>query len=388
MESHKDSLNKLINALVSPLVMAYPEFDKPFVLHTGASQEGLGAVLYQRQDGVIHFIGYASRTLTSAEQNYYLHSGKLEFLALKWAITEQFHDYLAYAPEFIVYTDNNPLTYIISTAKLTATGHRWVTSLADFNFCIKYRPGKAHKDADFLSQMPRNIENFMAECTEEVSSSDIKATIFAATSAAKSSNSAWITSLTVDDEMCDTLFRPPIARKYWPMDLQFLNKAQDEDAVISRLIHFKENGRPSQDEICRENALVRIAMHEWNKLKIEHDGILYRKTNEREQLVLPRKYHRLVLKHLREELGHVGANRVIELARERFYWPHMAQDIEHYVTKVCECVKCRKPAFHECAPAQSIKTSALFELLSIDFVHLEKSAGGYEYILVIVDHFT
>ena len=57
-------------------------------------------------------------------------------------------------------------------------------------------------------------------------------------------------------------------------------------------------------------------MHEWNKLKLEHDGILYRKTNERKQLVLPGKYHHLVLKHLHEELGHAGANRVIELARE------------------------------------------------------------------------
>ena len=66
----------------------------------------------------------------------------------------------------------------------------------------------------------------------------------------------------------------------------------------------------------------------------------------------------------------------------------MARDIEHYVTKVCECVKRRKPVVNERAPAQSIKTNAPFELLSIDFVHLEKSAGGYEYILVILDHFT
>ena len=236
--------------------------------------------------------------------------------------------------------------------------------------------------------MPKSIDNFMIECTEKVSPSDIKATIFSAVSAPKSSNSVWITSLTVDEEVVDTLFRPPITREYWPMDLEFLRKAQSEDAVISRLIHFKENGRPPQDEICLESTLVRTAMHEWNKLKLEHDGILYRKTNERKQLVLPEKYHHLVLKHLHEELGHVGANRVIELARERFYWPHMARDIEHYVTKVCECVKRRKPVVNERAPAQSIKTNAPFELLSIDFVHLEKSAGGYEYILAIIDHFT
>ena len=76
-----------------------------------ASNGGLGAVLYQRQSGKMRVIGYGSRTLTTAEKNYHLHSGKLEFLALKWAVCEQFRDYLYYAPSFTVYTDNNPLTY-------------------------------------------------------------------------------------------------------------------------------------------------------------------------------------------------------------------------------------------------------------------------------------
>ena len=87
-------------------------------------------------------IRYALRTLPPADRNYHLDSGKLEFSALKWAVTEQFRDDLFYAPKFTVYTDNKPLTFVMSTAKLNATGHRWVASLADFNFCIKYRPGK------------------------------------------------------------------------------------------------------------------------------------------------------------------------------------------------------------------------------------------------------
>ena len=57
-------------------------------------------------------ISYASRTLSDAEKNYHLHSGELEFLALKWAITDRFSDYLRYGPPFVVYTDNNPLTCI------------------------------------------------------------------------------------------------------------------------------------------------------------------------------------------------------------------------------------------------------------------------------------
>ena len=129
--------------------MAYTDFSKPFVLHMHTSQEGLGAVLYQKQEEHMRVIGYASRTLSPAERNYHIHSGKLEFLALKWAITEQFRDYLSYASSFNVYTDNNPLPFVMSTAKLNATGQRWVTALADVNFSIKYQPGSSNKDADF-----------------------------------------------------------------------------------------------------------------------------------------------------------------------------------------------------------------------------------------------
>lgn len=65
----------------------------------------------------------------------------------KWAITEKFQDYL-YGKKFTVITDNNPLTYILSTAKLDATGHRWVAALAAFDFDILYRPGRNNSDAD------------------------------------------------------------------------------------------------------------------------------------------------------------------------------------------------------------------------------------------------
>ena len=86
-----------------------------------ASKEGLGAVLSQKQeDGQFHPVAYGSQALTTHEKNY--HSTKLEFLALKWAIMEHFKEYLLYQP-FLVKTDNNPLTYIMTTPNLDATGH-------------------------------------------------------------------------------------------------------------------------------------------------------------------------------------------------------------------------------------------------------------------------
>ncbi len=123
--------------------MAYPNYERPFIVHTDASKEGLGAVLYQNQDGKMRVIAYASRTLSPTEQKYHLHSGKLEFLALKWSITERFRDYLYYSPGFTVLTDNNPLTYVLTSGKLNATGHRWVAELSDFHFTIEYRLGTA-----------------------------------------------------------------------------------------------------------------------------------------------------------------------------------------------------------------------------------------------------
>ena len=102
-------------------ILAYADFKAPFVLHTDASGDGLGAVLYQVQDGQKRVIAYASRSLSKSERNYPVH--KLEFLALKWAITDKFHEYL-HGSEFQVFTDNNPLTYVLTTAKLDATGHR------------------------------------------------------------------------------------------------------------------------------------------------------------------------------------------------------------------------------------------------------------------------
>ena len=113
-------------------VLAFADFKRPFCLEMDASGQGFGAVLSQHQeDGCFHLVTFASHSLSKAEKNY--HGSKLEFLALKWAMTEHFKDYLAFKP-FEVHTDNNPLTYINTTPNLDATGHRWVGALVSFNF--------------------------------------------------------------------------------------------------------------------------------------------------------------------------------------------------------------------------------------------------------------
>ena len=104
--------------------------------------------------------------------------------------------------------------------------------------------------------------------------------------------------------------------------------------------------------------------------------------------MLPSRYHRLVYRQLHEDMGHLGYARVLELASERFFWPKMEKDIENYICNICSCVQDRRPVITMRAPAQSFKASEPFELNSLDFLHLERSSGGCEYILVLIDHFT
>ena len=74
-----------------------------------------------------------------SEEKY--HSSNYEFLVFMWAIYEQFRDYLFYVPEFHVYTDCSPLTYIKASSKVNATGQSWINELANFNFSLHYKPG-------------------------------------------------------------------------------------------------------------------------------------------------------------------------------------------------------------------------------------------------------
>lgn len=93
-DEHQQVLERLIDCLVEPPILGFPDFNKSFILHADAANQGLGAVLYQEQEGKLRVIAYALRTLTKAEKNYHLHSRKLQFLTLKWAVTERFCNYL------------------------------------------------------------------------------------------------------------------------------------------------------------------------------------------------------------------------------------------------------------------------------------------------------
>ena len=132
-DKQQKAFDTVKDKLTHPPILAYADYSFPFGVHTDSSSSGLGAVLYQNQQGVERVITYASRGLRLCERNYPGH--KLEILSLKWAVTDKFHDYL-YGSSYYVITDNNPLTYVLTKAKLDVTSHRWVAAFANYNFTL------------------------------------------------------------------------------------------------------------------------------------------------------------------------------------------------------------------------------------------------------------
>ena len=133
-----------------------------------------------------------------------------------------------------------------------------------------------------------------------------------------------------------------------------------------------------------------VLLRDYQNLSVDDKGLLFRKisSKKQKQLVLPLKFRPLVYSKLHVKMGHLGVDQSMQLIKDRFYWPGMGSDISHFITKACSCVKKKIPSKLEKAPLQYISTNAPTELVGLDFLHLDPCVGGYEYLLVITDHFT
>ena len=376
-QQQQQAFDMLISKLTTPPILAYADYKLPFILNIDASGDGLGAVLYQLQEGHERVIAYASRGLRASERNYPAH--KLEFLCLKWSVCDKFHDYL-YGNEFQVRTDNNPLTYVLSTAKLDATGHRWVAALSSYNFSISYRSGKLNSDADGLSRLPGNKQELFNEAVKAICQALVVTT--------KPSSAAESVLITEDsgqfmdqDDLPDTI---GLSQIDWKAE-------QRSDSTISRVIDLLQVGhKPTKCQMALEEESVYKLLREWDKLILK-DDILYRQSQlygeNVTQLVLPVAYHDLALTGYHDDAGHQGRDRTGYLIKSRFYWPGMDRAIELKVQNCQRCI-CRKTPSRSSAGLVNIHTTQPMELVCMDFLSLEPSKGGHANILVITDHFT
>ena len=255
-------------------ILAYADFTKQFKLHTDACGTGLGAVLYQTQeDGTEAVIAYTSRSLNKAESPYPAH--KLEFLALKWVVVEKFHEYL-YGSTFDVYTDNNPLTYVLTTSKLDAASHCWVTSLGNYNFRLHYWAGKTNINADALSRVS------WPECMPDNSGTSLKvntAAVRAIQEAALDQPACPIKAYSYDLHVVGAI---QDSQQVSQMTLDDWCHAQEVDPVLGIIVKRLREGTLEQDWSKKtDSPKLSQYRREQNNLVLQK-GVLYRRDKPRE----------------------------------------------------------------------------------------------------------
>ena len=384
---HQKAFEMLKEKLVQSPTLAYPDFSKPFLLEIDASNLGLGAVLYQDQNGTRRVIAFASRGLRKAERNMTNYSSKkLELLALKWSVTDKFRDYLSFAPCKVL-TDNNPLTYLLSKSKLSATEQRWASELANFDITLEYKSGKQNKGADGLS---RQVERPWDVSNTEVL--ELCHSVLDGTPLPMALQSVMLEQLVEETDDNVPLSGITHATALPKMTKKKMEEFQYNDPVISEVLkHVKKTMKPSYAVIKFSPPEVKLLVRQWNKLKII-DNLLYRvildpSHGEFKQLVLPRVLREDILRHMHEEHGHQGTDRTASLIRSKCYWPHLYSDIQKWIQHCNRCVLAKESSQVK-NPLGTIQASKPLEVIAIDYTLLDKSSSGLENVLVITDVFS
>ena len=380
-DEHQESFDRLKNLSTSSPVLAYTNYKKPFIVYTDVSERGLGAVSSQLQDnGKESAIAFASRSLSKSEKRYDAH--KLEFLALKWAVTDRFHEYL-YGGEFDVYMANNPLTYVLTTAKLDATGQRWIAALALYHFRIYYRSGKMNANADALSRIPWKVSKTdKSVCYEPtvvkaitLKSGDIQVPQAEETLVSKAA----------------IFFAPD----YVPnMSLGEWRDSQREDTNIAKILTMMEKGQLEKYRPKMEDSEEIRNYLKFQKYLLKIDGILHRTVQLKHQvhpvnqLVLPYRFRKRMVLACHDELGHLGMDRTLAILQNRVYWPGMSRDIREHIRTCVRCERFKQQASVE-EITQTVATYPL-ELVHADFLTIggKKDVRKDINIIVVTDHFT
>ena len=330
------------------------------LLKSNASKEELGAVLFQKQaDGQYLPVTYGSQALMAHKKNY--HSTKLEFLALKWAVTEHFKEYLPYQP-FLVSTDNNPLTYIMTTHNLNTTGYQRVGALARLNFQLEYQKGWDNTVADMLSWITTPL-------SPEAMSPILDRVALGATHRAEGYDPAMV--------KCDSGIEKEVhVAAGWAlveMHVTDWAKTQTEDLVLDAVLNWLE----AQEKTDLKTLLWGHASSKRGQLVgrncqnfMIHQKALYLHSmpkDENEDLLLfivPRAHRVTTLNGCHRDAGHQGHDHTLYLLQECFWWPGMTSQLQQSIRN-CTCCLQHEGGLPK-APLHPVMATAPLDLLHVN----------------------
>lgn len=341
--SEEEAFEALRTCLITPPLLGYPDFRKEFVLFTDASNYGIGAVLSQIQEEKEVVIAYFSKHLNKAEIKY--STIEKEAFAVVEAI-KRFRHYLQDDP-FVIISDHRPLQWLQTFKDETGRLGRWAILLSNVKYTIRYRPGRIHENADFLSRIP--IASVSTQLDDPVETGD--------------------TQILYDEQKTDQLCKDIIA--YQSDGILWDENSRDIPVWAKEIdLFFVRNGI-----LCRH-------------------GVPTSKKRRRivqSQVVVPLSLRKRLMAEYHDApfSGHLAFKRTLHRVRDKFYWPTMVSDIKEY------CKGCR-----ECAMQRRVTTktflnsldlaSAPNEVIGMDFLGPinPTSLEGNNYVLVMTDYFT
>ena len=331
-----------------------------------------------------------SQSLTVHERN--CHLTKQEFLALKWVIAEQFQEYLLWKP-FIVKTDNNLLTYIMTTHNLDTTWHHCVGSLAGFTFSIKYQKGQDNAAADALSWVTLRLD------------ADTMKSILDGRNAGSTGRADALNPVVADtdEEIHKQVQEAAVQAKatHTCVNLYVTNwvASQWEDPVLKAIINWIPNKNVQDLKHLfgndANNEEVMAVLQEQKKLML-YQGALYHchtlasKVGEVMQFVVHMVHRVAAMNRCHRDAGHQGQQWMLYLLQDWFYWASMAKQMQKAISNCKWSIQ--HEGTHAKAPLQPIIATTPLELLHIDSMSIEMTMElnlqpNVLIVLVFCNHF-
>lgn len=324
-----ESFRILKQALTSAPVLRHPDFSREFYIQCDASDTGIGAVLFQRNnEGEENPIAFYSQKLNSCQKNYSV--TEKECLAAVLAI-KRFRPYVEMM-KFTVITDHASLKWLMSLKDLSGRLARWSLQLQAYDFAIEHRKGTENIVADTLSRMP--IEGVIeVEEIDNEESLDFETTAF-----------------------------------------------ESEEYVEIRETILSHKERLPDLRVDGEKIYKRMKTDEDTNVEFEW------------KLWIPQDISHVLIEKAHGDMtsGHGGIAKTLGRLRTFYYWPKMASQVRQYVRN-CEVCKETKPTNQILRPeiGNEVITERPFQKLYIDFLgKYPRSKKGNAYIFIVVDHFT
>ena len=352
----EDFFNVLRDCLSGAPLLVFPNFNKPFILDTDASDIGIGAVLSQAdEEGRERVVAYGSRLLSKSERKYCV--TRRELLAVV-VFTKQFRPYL-FGHKFVLRTDHGSITWLRNFKEPEGQLARWLEKLQEFNFEVVHRRGRKHTNADALSRLP------CSQCKRDSHNAEPKAVLAVS-------------------------FSPdPSAEE--------LSQLQRDDPTIGPVLQAMTTGkRPDKDELKQFSLHTNRLFALWDQLVLQ-DSVLYRHFISADgiqdclQLIAPKSQHQKILEELHSGAvaGHLGEEKTLNRLRQRFYWPGHFNDVRDFCRTCPVCIATKTPPPKCRAELKPIKPGYPMQIVAVDILGpLPESDAGNSYLLVVGEYFT